>query len=87
MADRRDVILVGAAGVVLLPFASGLIEASSDRLNASNTGQLNFNLSNAGVITAWNSAVMIGSLIPINAPAGAYFVLVDEPAGIAVVNG
>ncbi len=45
-----------------------------------------FSLSNATVTPAWG-VVAVGNLVPSNAPAGAYFVLVGEPAGLAVVNG
>jgi hypothetical protein len=49
-------------------------------------GGADFTLSNALVTTSWDRAV-IGELIPQNAPAGAFFVLVDEAAGLAVENG
>jgi hypothetical protein len=46
-----------------------------------------FTLSNASVTSGWD-VVTIGELIPNGAtPPGAYFVLVGEPAGLAVVNG
>jgi hypothetical protein len=46
-----------------------------------------FTLSNASVSSGWNP-VVVGELIPNAAtPPGVYFVLVDEPAGLAVVNG
>lgn len=51
-------------------------------------GTPDFTLSAATATPAWNSAVAFGDLIPNAAtPAGAYFVLVGEPAGLAVVNG
>ena len=34
-----------------------------------------------------NDRQTAGELVPVNAPAGAYFVLVGEPAGFAVENG
>ena len=51
-----------------------------------------FTLSNAAVTTSWGT-VQVGILSPINAPAGAYFMLVEtaaasgDEAGLAVVNG
>ncbi|WP_439547258.1 hypothetical protein [Sandarakinorhabdus sp.] len=45
-----------------------------------------FTLSNASVATIWGT-VEVGNLVPSDAPAGAYFVIVGEPAGLAVVNG
>lgn len=46
-----------------------------------------FTLSNASVTTAWG-VVAVGDLVPnAETPAGAYFVLVDNPAGFAVENG
>jgi hypothetical protein len=45
-----------------------------------------FTLSNSGMTTAWDVR-LVGELLPVNAPAGSFFVLVDEPAGFAVVNG
>lgn len=49
-------------------------------------GSPDFTLSNASVTTQWGVAA-VGELVPVNAPAGAYFVLVGEPAGFAVENG
>ncbi len=49
--------------------------------------QPDFTLSNDAVTTAWG-VVPIGQLVPnAETPAGAYFVLVGEPAGFAVENG
>ena len=45
-----------------------------------------FALSAATATTQWGT-VSIGDLIPSNAPAGVTFRLVNEPAGLAVVNG
>ena len=51
-----------------------------------------FTLSNASVSTAWG-VVTVGELLPVNAPAGSYFLLVEgtaasgDAAGLAVVNG
>ena len=46
-----------------------------------------FTLTGTSVVTAWGN-VVVGDLIPNAAtPPGAYFVLVGEPAGLAVVNG
>jgi hypothetical protein len=50
-------------------------------------GGPDFSLSNNNVVTAWGT-VVVGDLIPNAAtPAGVSFVLVGEPAGLAVVNG
>ncbi|OSZ69147.1 hypothetical protein CAP39_10165 [Sphingomonas sp. IBVSS1] len=50
-------------------------------------GVPDFGLSGSSVTTAWGT-VAVGDLVPNAAtPAGAYFVLVGEPAGLAVVNG
>ena len=55
-------------------------------------GQPDFALSSAAVTTGWSN-VTVGTLTPINAPAGAYFGLVEGTAasgveaGLAVVNG
>ncbi|MCM0031902.1 hypothetical protein [Sandarakinorhabdus limnophila] len=55
-------------------------------------GQADFTLAGTSVATAWNP-VTVGTLTPINAPPGAYFVLVEstaisgDEAGLAVVNG
>ena len=55
-------------------------------------GTADFTLSNASVATAWG-IVTVGQLLPVGAPAGSYFVLVESPAvsgddaGLAVVNG
>lgn len=45
-----------------------------------------FALSASSVTTAWDN-VVVGDLIPLNAPDGVSFVLVGETAGLAVVNG
>lgn len=45
-----------------------------------------FSLSANTVSTSWGR-VAVGDLVPTGAPAGAFFVLVDEPAGFAVENG
>lgn len=46
-----------------------------------------FTLSGNVVTTAWG-VTAVGELVPNGAtPAGAYFVLVDNPAGFAVENG
>lgn len=49
-------------------------------------GAAEFALSNATVTTGW-MRVVVGELLPSDAPPGAYFVLVNEPAGFAVENG
>lgn len=54
---------------------------------AGSAGVPDFSLSNSSVATSWGTAI-VGELIPNGAtPPGVYFVLVDEPAGLAVVNG
>lgn len=59
---------------------------------ATPQGQPDFTLSSASVTTGWSN-VIVGTLTPINAPAGAYFTLVEttasssDEAGLAVVNG
>ncbi|MBU6167138.1 MAG: hypothetical protein KGQ52_13570 [Alphaproteobacteria bacterium] len=61
---------------------------AQSQLAAAPAGTPDFTLSGATATPAWNSAVAFGDLIPNAAtPAGAYFVLVGEPAGLAVVNG
>lgn len=45
-----------------------------------------FSLSATSVATLWGP-VVIGMLIPENVAAGVTFHLVNEPAGLAVVNG
>ena len=56
------------------------------------TGTADFTLTNPTVTTAWAS-VTVGTLTPVNAPAGAFFILVEttaasgDEAGFAVVNG
>jgi hypothetical protein len=55
-------------------------------------GAPDFTLSGSSVVTAW-TGVTVGTLTPVNAPAGAYFVLVEgagitgDETGLAVVNG
>jgi hypothetical protein len=55
-------------------------------------GAPDFTLSGASVTTGWTS-VTVGTLTPVNAPQGAYFMLVEgtaasgDEAGLAVVNG
>jgi hypothetical protein len=50
------------------------------------SGVPDFSLS-ASTATTTGGTVAIGDLIPINAPAGVTFRLVNEPAGLAVGNG
>lgn len=50
------------------------------------TGAPDFSLSATSASTQWGT-VAVGDLIPFNAPAGVTFRLVNEPAGLAVVNG
>lgn len=56
------------------------------RLPAVAGGAPDFSLTNSVVGAAWDVR-LIGELQPVNAPGGVYFVLVDETAGLAVVNG
>ncbi len=59
---------------------------------AGGGGGADFSLSASSVATTWGVQT-VGTLTPIDAPAGAYFVIVEdtnpsgEYAGIAVVNG
>lgn len=59
---------------------------------AAATGGADFSLSASSVTTAW-TAVVVGELVPVNAPAGAFFMLVEaagatgDDTGLAVVNG
>ena len=64
----------------------GRVGGAGRTLPAPPAGGPDFTLSNNSVVTAWDVRV-VGELLPVNAPAGSYFVLVDEPAGLAVVNG
>jgi hypothetical protein len=56
------------------------------RMPPMAAGVPDFTLSSTSVVTAWDGR-LVGELLPVNAPAGSFFVLVDEPAGLAVVNG
>ncbi len=56
------------------------------RLPSVPGGAPDFSLSGSSVVTAWDVR-LVGELLPVDAPAGSYFVLVGEPAGLAVVNG
>lgn len=73
--------MIGLIGGVGRPGSIG-----GARWRAQVVRQADFALSNAGVATMWGT-VVIGDLVPADAPAGAYFVAVGEPAGLAVVNG
>lgn len=55
-------------------------------VSAGGSSAPGFTISNTTVTTAWGN-VVVGELIPLNAPPGAYFRLRDETAGLAVVNG
>ncbi|WP_156254373.1 hypothetical protein [Sandarakinorhabdus oryzae] len=56
------------------------------------SGQPDFALTATSVTTVWGVQT-VGTLTPVNAPAGAYFVIVEDSnpsadyAGLAVVNG
>ena len=77
---------IGAVGRV------GAVGGARHVPSAPAVGAADFTLSNASVATAW-AVVTVGQLLPVNAPAGSYFVLVEsaassgEEAGLAVVNG
>lgn len=72
--------------------ATGCVGRVGSGRFAAAQGLPDFALSAGSVTTAW-STVNVGELTPINAPAGAYFVLVEgtaasgDEAGIAVRNG
>ena len=89
--NRRETLAIVAGAVVIGVGAFGI--AMETALESQpDIAQPDFMLSSATVITAW-SAVTVGTLTPINAPAGAYFMLVETSAasgdetGLAVVNG
>ncbi len=69
--------LVGAVGRVGLP---GVMR------RAVAPPAPDFALTATSVTTAWGT-VVVGDLVPADAPAGVFFLLVGEPAGLAVVNG
>lgn len=72
--------MIGAVGLV------GRFGGAVRRRAASSVSP-DFTLTNATVTTQWGVAV-VGELVPNGAtPAGAYFVLVGNPAGFAVENG
>lgn len=73
--------MIGLIGLVGRPGSIG-----GARLRPQVVRQADFALSSASVTTMWGT-VVIGELVPGDAPAGAYFVAVGEPAGLAVVNG
>jgi hypothetical protein len=62
------------------------------RRTVGAAGGPDFTLSNSTVTTEWGT-VEVGTLTPVDAPAGVYFLIVEdtnptgEYAGIAVVNG
>ncbi len=68
----------------------GIAQGWADRAAQSagpTPGGPDFTIGSTSVATAWDT-VTIGELIPNAAsPAGVSFVLVGEPAGLAVVNG
>jgi hypothetical protein len=78
--------MIGATGSV------GRVGSGRFSVPVAAPGQADFTLSATSVTTGWTS-VTVGTLTPINAPAGAYFVLVEgaaasgDEAGLAVVNG
>ena len=78
--------MIGAVGRV------GAVGGARFAAPALPAGGADFTLSNATVTTAW-ATVTVGQLLPVGAPAGSYFVLVEsaatsgDEAGLAVVNG
>lgn len=73
--------MIGLIGMVGRPGSIG-----GARWRAQVVRPADFSLSNASANTMWGT-VVIGELLPTDAPAGAYFMIVGEPAGLAVVNG
>lgn len=71
--------MIGLIGYVGRPGLFGSVRRQLGR-------SADFSLSNTSVVTQW-ATVVIGDLVPADVPAGAYFVAVGEPAGLAVVNG
>jgi hypothetical protein len=71
--------MIGLIGYVGRP---GLLGAARRQA----VGTADFAQSAVTVTATWGT-VAIGDLIPSNAPAGITFQLVNEPAGLAVVNG
>lgn len=65
---------------------TGQVGASTYKSSVAPPVTIDFTLSNNTATTQWGT-VTIGELLTSNAPEGSYFVLVDEPAGLAVVNG
>lgn len=78
--------LIGAVGRI------GAIGGARYARPQSPAGVPDFSLTNASVSTAWGT-VTVGQLLPVNAPAGSFFLLVETTAvsgddsGFAVVNG
>lgn len=78
--------LIGAVGRI------GAIGGTRYARPQSPAGVPDFSLTNASVSTAWGT-VAVGQLLPVNAPAGSFFLLVEtagaagENTGFAVVNG
>lgn len=81
--------MIGRVGAVGRAGAAG---GSWGRPAVATAVGADFTLSNASVVTAWG-LVTVGQLLPVNAPAGSYFVLVEgtaasgDEAGLHVVNG
>lgn len=72
--------MIGAVGRV------GAVGGSRGRAAVAPAGP-DFTLSNSTVTTDWGRAV-VGELVPSGVdPGSVYFVLVGDPAGIAVENG
>jgi len=84
--NRRETLAL-AAGVVVVG-----VGAFGVAMQTALDSQPDFTLSSVTVMTAWNVAT-VGTLTPFNAPAGAYFMLVEgnaasgDETGLAVVNG
>lgn len=73
--------MIGLIGAVGRPGSIG-----GARMRAQVVRAADFTVSATSVETLWGT-VLIGELLPADAPAGAYFMIVGEPAGLAVVNG
>lgn len=72
------------------PYLAGAASVGSEIVLTNyeySAAQPDFSLTNASVVTGWDT-FEVGSLVPNNqTPAGAFFVLADEAAGLAVING
>lgn len=74
------------SGVSLLSASFSGFSGGGGLSPAGGGSEPDFSLSENTVTTEWGP-IVVGNLIPLNAPAGVSFVLVNEDAGFAVVNG